>query len=145
MAGESPVVTLSDDLITLRPWSRGDAGFMAESHADPEIRRYNGDHDRLGAPAPPLSITDAEAVSEQMEQSWRAFETTGAHSGVAFAILDSSSGELVGCCGVDDWNSEDVAQIGYWIAPGRGGADMRVGRRSCSRAGCSTRARLACS
>jgi RimJ/RimL family protein N-acetyltransferase len=29
----------------------------------------------------------------------------------------------VGCCGVDDWTKEDVAQFGYWIAPnarGRG-------------------------
>jgi RimJ/RimL family protein N-acetyltransferase len=22
----------------------------------------------------------------------------------------------VGCCGVDDWTEEDVAQFGYWIA-----------------------------
>ena len=31
------------------------------------------------------------------------------------------SGDLVGCCGVDDWSKADVAQFGYWIAPsGRG-------------------------
>jgi Acetyltransferase (GNAT) domain len=38
-------------------------------------------------------------------------------------MLDTRSGELVGCCGVDDWSKEDVAQFGYWIAPnarGRG-------------------------
>jgi RimJ/RimL family protein N-acetyltransferase len=42
---------------------------------------------------------------------------------VAFAILDERSGELVGGCGVDDWSNEDVAQLGYWLAPtarGRG-------------------------
>src|SRR6266545_808485 len=57
-----PVVSLSDGVVTLRPWSRDDAGFMAEAFADPAIRRYNGAHDRLGRPAPPLSIEDAEAT-----------------------------------------------------------------------------------
>ena len=55
--------------------------------------------------------------------SWRAFAAARTPSGVAFAILDQRSGELVGCCGVDDWSKEDVAQFGYWIAPnarGRG-------------------------
>lgn len=116
-------MTLSDGVVTLRPWSRDDAGFMAEANADPAVRRYNGSHDRLGRPAPPLSITDAEAVIDRFAVSWRAFAATGTPSGVAFAIVDESSGQLVGCCGVDDWSKEDVAQFGYWIAPntrGRG-------------------------
>jgi RimJ/RimL family protein N-acetyltransferase len=123
MPGENPVVTRSDGLLTLRPWSRDDAWFMAEASADPAIRRYNGSHDRLGHPAPPLSSTDAEAVIDQFALHWRAFATTGTPAGVAFAIQDTRSGELVGCCGVDDWTKEDVAQFGYWIAPharGRG-------------------------
>lgn len=114
--GEGPVVTLSDDVVTLRPWSRPDAGFMAEASADPGIRRYNGGHDRLGRPAPVPSTADAEAVIDQFAVNWRAFAATGNPSGVAFAILDASSDELVGCCGVDDWSKEDVAQFGYWIA-----------------------------
>ncbi|MDA8358681.1 MAG: GNAT family protein [Actinomycetota bacterium] len=116
-------MTLSDGLVALRPWSRDDARFMAEASADPAIRRYNGSHDRLGRPAPPLSTTDAEAVIDQFAMNWRAFAATGAPSGVAFAIIDERSGELVGCCGVDDWTEEDVAQFGYWITPsarGRG-------------------------
>jgi hypothetical protein len=32
-----PVVTLSDGLVSLRPWSRDDARFMAEASADPGI------------------------------------------------------------------------------------------------------------
>ena len=40
--GDARVVTLSDDIVTLRPWSRDDAWFMAEASADPAIRRYNG-------------------------------------------------------------------------------------------------------
>src|SRR3954451_7801972 len=113
MPGDGPVVTLSDGLVTLRPWSRDDARFMAEASADPAIRRYNGRHDRLGHPAPPLSTTDAEAVIDRIAVNWRAFAATGAPSGVAFAVLDTRSGELVGCCGVDDWSEEDVAQFGY--------------------------------
>jgi RimJ/RimL family protein N-acetyltransferase len=117
MPDESAVVTLSDGVVTLRPWSRDDARFMAEAHADPAIRRYNGEHDRQGHPAPPPTITDAEADIEQFALNWRAFAATGTPSGVAFAILDTASGKLAGCCGVDDWSPEDVAQFGYWIAP----------------------------
>jgi RimJ/RimL family protein N-acetyltransferase len=124
-----PVVTLSDDIVTLRPWSRDDAEFMAEASADPAIRRYNGVLDRLGRPPPPPSTTDAEAVIDQFALSWRAFATTGTPGGAAFAIVDAASGELVGCCGVDDWSKTDVAQFGYWLAAnarGRGYATRAV-------------------
>jgi RimJ/RimL family protein N-acetyltransferase len=123
MTGGNDVVTLSDGSVTLRPWSTDDAPFMAEASADPAIQRYNGDHDRRGHPAPPLSTTDAEAVIDRFASNWHAFAATGRPSGVAFAIVDTKSGELAGCCGVDDWSNEDVAQFGYWIAPharGRG-------------------------
>jgi len=117
----NPVVILSDDVVTLRPWARDDAAFMAEAFADPAIRRYNGVLDRQGRPAPPLSLTDAEAVIDEFASHWRAFATTGRPSGAAFAITDARSGDLVGCCGVDDWSKADVAQFGYWIAPGARG------------------------
>ena len=118
---DTPVVTLSDDIVTLRPWSRDDAGFMAKASADPAIRRYNGVLDRLGLPTPPLSIMDAEAVIDEFALNWRAFATTETPSGAAFAITDARSGDVVGCCGVDDWSKADVAQFGYWIAPSAGG------------------------
>lgn len=110
------MATLSDGVVSLRPWSRDDAGFMAEASADPAIRRYNGVLDRLGRPAPPLSTTDAEAVIDEFTLNWQAFAGSGTPSGVAFAIVDAKSGELAGCCGVDDWSKADVAQFGYWIA-----------------------------
>ena len=119
-------MNLSDGIVSLRPWSRDDAGFMARASTDPAIRRYNGVLDRLGHPMPPLSITDAEAVIDEFALHWQAFGATGTPvGGVAFAIMDARSGELVGCCGVDDWSKADVAQFGYWIAPnarGRGHA-----------------------
>lgn len=119
---EVSVVTLSDGVVVLRPWSGDDARFMAEAYADPAIQRYNGGHDRCGHPFPPMSITDAETVIDRFGAQWRTFARTGTPR-VVFAVQDAGSGELIGGCGVDDWTSEDVAQFGYWIAPsarGRG-------------------------
>jgi RimJ/RimL family protein N-acetyltransferase len=94
---------------------------MAEASADPAIRRYNGVHDRKGLPAPPLSVLEAEAAIDRFSLSWRALAATGTRVGVAFAITDAGIGEVVGCCGIDDWTKEDVAQFGYWLAPGARG------------------------
>jgi RimJ/RimL family protein N-acetyltransferase len=119
--GSDSALTSSDGRIILRPWSRGDALFLAESNADPAIRRYNGAHDRLGRPAEPPSVPEAERTIDEFVQNWRAFETSGVPAGVAFAVTEGRSGALVGCCGVDHWTGEDVAQFGYWIAPGARG------------------------
>ncbi|MEO6512319.1 MAG: GNAT family protein [Nocardioides sp.] len=127
--GKDRAVTLSDGRVTLRPWSRQDAPFMAVASADPAIRRYNGVHDRQGRPAPPLSILEAEAAIDQFVLSWQELTAGGTPRGVAFGITDAASGALVGCCGVDDWSGEDVAQFGYWIAAdarGRGFATRAV-------------------
>jgi RimJ/RimL family protein N-acetyltransferase len=126
--GDDSLMVLSDGRVTLRPWSRADAGFLARASADPAIRRYNGDHDRHGRPAAPPTHEEAESVIDRFARNWEAFAATGNPSGVAFAVTDAESGELVGCCGVDDWTPEDVAQIGYWIA-----ADAR-GRGYATRA-----------
>src|SRR3954454_17638655 len=118
---EAGDVTLSDRRVTLRQWRRDDAPFMADASADPAIRRFNGAHDRRGRPAPPLTIDEAEGAIDGFALSWREFVSTGTPTGVAFAITDAESGELVGCCGVDEWTGEDVAQFGYWVAePARG-------------------------
>jgi RimJ/RimL family protein N-acetyltransferase len=122
--GRGDMVRLSDGIVTLRRWSIEDASFMAEASADPAILRYSGTLDHFGYPAPPLATADAEAIIRQFTSSWETSAFAGKPgAGVAFAVADASSGELVGCCGLDDWSNTDVAQIGYWIAPetrGRG-------------------------
>lgn len=116
--GHSDGVTLSDGRVTLRPWSAQDASFLAEASSDPAIQRFNGPLDRFGYPAPPMTTDDAGVVIEQFTKSWEAFARTGTPGGgVAFAIVDASSGELAGCCGLDEWSTVDVVQFGYWIAP----------------------------
>lgn len=112
---------LSDGVVTLRPWEREDAAFMAEAFADPAIRRYNGAHDSQGWPSPPPSISDAEGTIDEFLSSWKAFASGARPSGVVFVITEANTGDPVGCCGVDDWSKTDVAQFGYWLAPtGRG-------------------------
>ena len=104
-------MSLSDDVVTLRPWSRDDAGFIADASGDPAIQRYSAPHDRRGHPSPPESIAAAEALIEEFAANWRASAATGRPSGVTFAITDAASGELAGFCGVDAWSDEDVVQI----------------------------------
>ena len=121
-AGSSPLdVVLFDGRILLRPWTREDAQFLADASADPAIRQYNGNHDRHGQPDPVPSTSQAQMMIADFEQNLVSFATGGTPGGVAFVIEDVESGQPVGCCGVDDWTGEDVAQIGYWlVAGGRG-------------------------
>jgi RimJ/RimL family protein N-acetyltransferase len=112
---------LSDGVVSLRPWVREDARFLAEASADSAIQRYNGALDRFGYPAAPPSLDDAQAVIKEFESSWLTFAKIGTPSGVAFVITDAVSGEMAGCTGVDGWSKSDVAQFGYWLAPGARG------------------------
>jgi RimJ/RimL family protein N-acetyltransferase len=113
LGGDPSLVTLSDDVVVLRPWTGSEATFLADASRDPAIERYNG--------PVPQSLADAVAVIEGFERNWQTFAISGNPTGVAFAIVDAASGELVGMCGVDDWSSTDVAQFGYWLAAGARG------------------------
>ena len=108
-ATDTPVVTLSDGVATLRPWSSSDGSFLLDACADPAIQRYS-------IPTPPRSIAEAAALIDEFELARQRFAASGRPSGVAFAIADAASGDVVGLCGIDEWSKTDVAQIGYWIA-----------------------------
>jgi RimJ/RimL family protein N-acetyltransferase len=114
--GERSPVTLSDDVVVLRPWGPSDASFLTEASRDPAIERYNG--------PPPDSLADSILIIERIEQSWRSFEVEGDPTGAAFTIVDAASGEPVGMCGIDDWSNTDVAQFGYWLAAGARGRGL---------------------
>lgn len=114
-------VVISDGRVVLRPWRREDAQFLADASADSAIRQYNGNHDRHGHPDPIPSIPQAQTMIDEFEQKLDAFATGGTPAGVAFVIEDAVGDQPVGCCGIDDWTGEDVAQIGHWlVAAGRG-------------------------
>lgn len=121
-AGGGPSdVVLFDGRVVLRPWTRGDAPFMSDAFADPAIRQYNGNHDRHGHPDPVPSTAQAQTMIDGFARALDAFATSGLPVGVAFVIEEAEGDHHVGCCGVDDWTGEDVAQIGYWlVAAGRG-------------------------
>ena len=106
-------MTLSDDVVVLRPWGSDDARFMLEASREAAIQRYNG--------PTPDSLADAVSVIERIAQGWRAFEVEGDPAGIAFAIVDAASDEPVGMCGLDGWSDADVAQFGYWLAAGARG------------------------
>ncbi|MGQ0432271.1 MAG: GNAT family N-acetyltransferase [Microthrixaceae bacterium] len=111
----SPFV-LSDEVVVLRPWRASDASFMVEASRDPAINRYNG-------PGPD-SLADALLVIERIDRCWGALRAHGDPTGAAFAIVDAASGDPVGMCGIDSWSSTDVAQFGYWLAPGARGRGL---------------------
>ena len=118
---DNPVMTLSDGVVTLRPWSRDDAGFMAEAFADPAIRRYNGLPDRLDA-----------RLRRSRSRTLRPSSTNSRRTGVRLLrlghhlVLRSQSWTR----GLANWSAAvasttgpktDVAQFGYWIAAGARG------------------------
>lgn len=109
-------VTLTDDVVSLRPWTSSDASFLTGASKDPAVERYNG--------PTPDSLADAAEVIKDIQRSWRSFEVEGDPTGAAFVIVDAGSDEPVGMCGIDGWSSTNVAQFGYWLAAGARGRGL---------------------
>jgi RimJ/RimL family protein N-acetyltransferase len=100
--------TLSDGVVTLRPWSAADAPEVARACDDPETARW------LPVPSP-YGLADAEAWLAQVPHGW-AF---GGHR--ALAVTDDTDG-LLGSVALHD-GPPGTAGVGYWTAPwarGRG-------------------------
>ena len=61
-------------------------------------------------------LTDAYSVAESIEWARGAGADWGQGSRHEFVIIDTSSGQVCGCCGLNRINQEDlVCNLGYWV------------------------------
>jgi len=88
-------VTLEDEEVLLRPFERGDVAAIVAACQDPEIPRWTS------VPAP-YTESDALAWLDSTEEE-------------SFAVVDGSSGDLLGSIGVR-FLGDGVAEVGYWVA-----------------------------
>jgi RimJ/RimL family protein N-acetyltransferase len=107
-----PQPPLSDGVVTLRPWERGDIGALVEClDGEEEIVRW------MDAIPQPYREPEAEAWVEQASAYWHQ------GSSAPFAIIDSTSGEVLGSVGFGWVGDQQVGEVGYWMrreARGRG-------------------------
>ena len=96
--------SLSDPILTLRPWAPADAEAIVECiDGDPEIARW------LDQVPQPYSLEDAKAYISGLGEQ-------------AFAIVENETGRVVGSIGFGPV-TDGVGEIGYWLradARGRG-------------------------
>jgi RimJ/RimL family protein N-acetyltransferase len=88
-------VRLEDEVVTLRPFERNDVEAIVAACQDPEIPRWTS------VPSP-YTEADALAWLESGEEE-------------SFAVVDRSSGELLGSIGVR-FPDDGLAEVGYWVA-----------------------------
>jgi RimJ/RimL family protein N-acetyltransferase len=113
-----PQPTLTDGVVTLRPWQPDDAPAVYAACQDPEIPRF--------VPIPqPYTIDDARWFVDH------AREDSQAGPSAHFAIVDATTGILLGAISRHGPNEPAThrAMVGYWLAPearGRGVATRAV-------------------
>lgn len=102
--------TLTDDVVTLRPWSLTDAEDLVRACSDSSISEW------LPIPSP-YTEDYAREFLQTTVPNWIAFEQR-----VPLAVTDASSGRLLGSVGLNtEQRSSGRVDIGYWTAPwGRG-------------------------
>jgi RimJ/RimL family protein N-acetyltransferase len=102
------VISLTDDVVRLRPFRDDDVPAIAAACADPQITRFT-----VGVPHP-YTQEDARAYVERAEREWSHGQ------GRPLAIADADTDELLGAIEV---RLGEEGSIGYWMAPaarGRG-------------------------
>jgi RimJ/RimL family protein N-acetyltransferase len=97
------VPDLRDDVVVLRPPTKGDVDAITAAIQDPDIPRYT----RIPSP---YTRADAIQFIADATAHWR----NG--SSQSFLITDASSGALAGGIGVHASEHLEVREIGYWVA-----------------------------
>jgi RimJ/RimL family protein N-acetyltransferase len=100
-----PDPPLTDGVVTLRPWTDDDLGFVVVACQDPEVSRYS--------PVIPSPYTEADALQWfEILDSMRL-----ADQGFDLAITRASDGALLGAIGIGGLDRMlATASIGYWLA-----------------------------
>jgi RimJ/RimL family protein N-acetyltransferase len=109
-----PEPPLSDGVVSLRPWRADDAAeLVAALDGDEEIARW------LDSIPQPYTEADAHAWLAHARQAWT--EDTGC----PFAVLDASSGRILGGIGMR-WNdrANQIGEIGYWARENARGSGL---------------------
>lgn len=111
--------TLTDGVVTLRPWDTSDAADMTRAFADAAIGEW--------LPiASPHTLTQAETWLDETVPTWWVMGMR-----VALAVTDAGTGELLGSVGLSTQERADGrGELGYWTAPwgrGRGVASRAAG------------------
>jgi RimJ/RimL family protein N-acetyltransferase len=102
-APATPQPTLTDGVVTLRPWRPTDAPAVFEACQDPEIPRF------ISVLPQPYTLDDARwFVTHSAEES---ASGPSAH----FAIVDAASDRLLGAISRHG-QAEPRAMFGYWLA-----------------------------
>jgi RimJ/RimL family protein N-acetyltransferase len=98
----APDPPLRDDVVTLRPWSMGDAAAITRACQDPEIPRWT---------TVPTPYTEADA------RGWLEIVTgPGIEDQLSFAVTRTDDGSLIGSMSL--WIVKPgVVEFGYWAAP----------------------------
>src|SRR5438552_555130 len=104
MARSVAVPELHDDVIALRPTAERDIDAITAACQDPDIPRFT----RIKSP---YTRADAEQFVRESAEHWR----TGEH-GLALAICDRDTDEIMGSAGLLLREEPQVAEIGYWVA-----------------------------
>lgn len=98
--------TLAEGSIALRGWQETDASAVLAACQDQDIQHW------LPVPVPYLEEHARGFVTEFATQEW----TSG--QGTPFAVVDASTGDLLGAAGLKDIDlAAKVAEGGYWVAP----------------------------
>ncbi len=94
---------LRTDGLILRPWQPADVPALTAECNDPEIARW------LPMIASPYTEEDAHSYLDQSRENWDRGEAYN------FAIVDATSGELVGSIAVRVFRF-NTGHFGYWVA-----------------------------